>query len=100
MRDKVGETFDAVISHITDFGFFVELKEVMAEGLIRLSTMDDDYYTYWPQREMLVGERTGQSFYLGQAVEVVLEEASVERLELNFSLRSVTAAAKDYKDMI
>jgi ribonuclease R len=100
MRDKVGETFDAVISHITDFGFFVELKEVMAEGLVRLSTMDDDYYTYWPQREMLVGERTGQSFYLGQTVEVVLEEASVERLELNFSLRSVVAAAMDYKDLI
>jgi ribonuclease R len=100
MRDKVGETFDAVISHITDFGFFVELKEVMAEGLVRLSTMDDDYYTYWPQREMLVGERTGRSFYLGQTVEVVLEEASVERQELNFSLRSVVAAAKDYKDLI
>jgi ribonuclease R len=100
MRDKVGETFDAVISHITDFGFFVELKEVMAEGLVRLSTMDDDYYTYWPQREMLVGERTGQSFYLGQTVEVVLEEASVERLELNFSLRSVVAASMDYKDLI
>ncbi|XXJ20993.1 ribonuclease R [Desulfovibrio caledoniensis] len=100
MRDKVGETFNAVISHITDFGFFVELKEVMAEGLIRLSTMDDDYYTYWPQREMLVGERTGQSFFLGQTVEVVLEEASVERLELNFSLRSVAAASMDYKDLI
>ncbi|WFS61943.1 ribonuclease R [Pseudodesulfovibrio thermohalotolerans] len=100
MRDKVGETFNGVISHITDFGFYVELKEVMAEGLIRLSSMDDDYYTYWPQREMLVGERTGQSFYLGQTVEVVLEEASVERLELNFSLRSVVAAAMDYKDLI
>jgi ribonuclease R len=100
MRDKVGQTFDAVISHITDFGFFVELKEVMAEGLVRLSTMDDDYYTYWPQREMLVGERTGQSFFLGQTVEVVLEEASVERQELNFSLRSVTAASKDYKELI
>jgi len=100
MRDKVGESFDAVISHITDFGFFVELKDVMAEGLVRLSTMDDDYYTYWPQREMLVGERTGQSFFLGQTVEVVLEEASVERLELNFSLRSVVASSMDYKDLI
>ncbi|EGB14799.1 ribonuclease R [Pseudodesulfovibrio mercurii] len=100
MRDKVGETFDAVISHITDFGFYVELKEVMAEGMVRLSTMDDDYYTYWPQREMLVGERTGRSFFLGQAVEVVLDEASVERLELNFSLKSVVAAAMDYKDLI
>ncbi|QGY38798.1 ribonuclease R [Pseudodesulfovibrio cashew] len=100
MRDKVGGTFGGVISHITDYGFYVELREVMAEGMVRLSTMDDDYYTYWPHREMLVGERTGQSFKLGQAVEVVLEEVSLERLELNFSLKSVTAAAMDYKDLI
>jgi len=100
MRDKVGQSFNGVVSHITDFGFYVELKDVMAEGLIRLSSMDDDYYTYWPQREMLVGERTGRAFALGQAVEVVLDEVSLERLELNFSLKSVEAAAMDYKDLI
>ncbi len=100
MQDKVGGTFGGVISHITDYGFFVELREVMAEGMVRLSTMDDDYYTYWPHREMLVGERTGQSFKLGQAVEVVLEDVSLERLELNFKLKSITTAAKDYKDLI
>lgn len=100
MRDKVGGTFGGVISHITDYGFFVELREVMAEGMVRLSTMDDDYYTYWPQREMLVGERTGQAFKLGQAVEVILEEASLDRLELSFSLKSITTAAMDYKDLI
>jgi len=100
MRDRAGETFNGVISHITDYGFFVELKEVMAEGMVRLSSMDDDYYTYWPKREMLVGERTGQAFTLGQTVEVVLDEVNLERLELNFSLRSVVAAAKDYKDLI
>lgn len=100
MLDKVGQSFNAVISHITDFGFFVELKEVMAEGMIRLSTLDDDYYTYWPQREMLVGERSGRAFALGQSVEVVLDDASLERLELNFSLKSITAAAMDYKDLV
>jgi len=100
MRDKVGGTFGGVISHITDYGFYVELREVMAEGMVRLSSMDDDYYTYWHHREMLVGERTGQSFKLGQAVEVVLEEASLDRLELTFSLKSITAAAMDYKDLI
>lgn len=100
MRDKVGESFSGVISHITDFGFFVELKEVMAEGMVRLSTMDDDYYTYWAHREMLVGERTGRAFSLGQAVEVTLDEVSLERLEMNFSLKSVVAAAMDYKDLI
>nr|WP_321255339.1 ribonuclease R [uncultured Pseudodesulfovibrio sp.] len=100
MRDKVGQSFNGVVSHITDFGFYVELKDVMAEGLIRLSSMDDDYYTYWPQREMLVGEHTGRAFALGQAVEVVLDEVNLERLELNFSLKSVEAAAMDYKDLI
>ncbi len=100
MKDKVGSTFDGVISHITDYGFYVELSDVMAEGLVRLSSLDDDYYTYWPQREMLVGERTGQAFMLGQAVEVVLEEVSLERLELSFTLQSVTKAAMDYKDLI
>ena len=100
MRDKVGGTFGGVISHITDYGFYVELREVMAEGMVRLSTMDDDYYTYWAHREMLVGERTGQSFKLGQAVEVVLEDVSLERLELNFALKSITTAAKDYKELV
>jgi len=100
MRDKVGGTFGAVISHITDYGFYVELREVMAEGIIRLSSLHDDYYTYWQQREMLVGERTGRSFKLGQAVEVVLETASLDRLELEFSLKSPTTAGKDYKDLL
>jgi ribonuclease R len=100
MRDRVGETFNGVISHITDYGFFVELKDVMAEGMVRLSSMDDDYYTYWPKREMLVGERTGQAFTLGQSVEVVLDEVSLERLEMNFSLKSVVAASRNYKDLI
>ncbi|MBI9079460.1 MAG: ribonuclease R [Pseudodesulfovibrio sp.] len=100
MRDKVGGTFGGIISHITDYGFYVELREVMAEGMVRLSTMNDDYYAYWPQREMLVGERTGQAFKLGQAVEVILDDVSLERLELNFSLKSVTESARDYKDLI
>ncbi|CCH49964.1 ribonuclease R [Pseudodesulfovibrio piezophilus] len=100
MRDKVGGTFGGVISHITDYGFYVELREVMAEGMVRLSTMDDDYYTYWAHREMLVGERTGQAFKLGQTVEVILEDVSLERLELNFKLKSVTGSAKNYKELI
>ncbi len=100
MRDKVGGTFGGIISHITDYGFYVELRELMAEGIVRLSSLDDDYYTYWRHREMLVGERTGQSFKLGQAVEVVLDEVNLDRLELNFTLKSITTVAMDYKDLL
>ncbi|WP_147822171.1 ribonuclease R [Salidesulfovibrio onnuriiensis] len=100
MRSKVGKTFMGVISQIMDFGFRIELKEEMAEGIIRLSSLDDDYYAYWPHREMLVGERTGRAFTIGQEVEVMLEYADLERLELNFVLQSVVAAAMDYKDLV
>jgi len=100
MKDKVGGTFGGVISHITDYGFYVELREVMAEGMVRLSTMDDDYYTYWAHREMLVGERTGQSFRLGQTVEVVLDDVNLERQELTLSLKSISESAEDYKDLV
>lgn len=100
MRDKVGQRFMAVISQIMDFGFRVELQEEMAEGIIRLSSLEDDYYAYWPHREMLVGERTGRAFTIGQEVEVMLEYADLERLELNFVLQSVVAASMDYKDLV
>ena len=45
------------IGSIADFGFWVELKEVMAEGMVRLSSLSDDYYTFFPERQELIGER-------------------------------------------
>lgn len=100
MRDRQGGTFNAVVSQLMDFGFRVELTDVLAEGMVRLSSLEDDYYAYWPHREMIVGERTGRAFRLGQTVEVVLEEVNLDRLELNFTLRSVVAASQDYKDLM
>jgi ribonuclease R len=64
----------------------VELREVMAEGMVRLSTINDDYYAFFSERHMLVGERTGRIFRLGQAVKVRLMDVSLERLEVNMEL--------------
>lgn len=86
LKDKVGRTFSGVISSLMDFGFWVELGDVLAEGMVRLSSLDDDYYTYMSDREMIVGGRTGRIFRLGQAVEVVLEDVNLERLEVNLVL--------------
>ncbi len=99
MKDQEGQRFSAVVSQIMDFGFRVELSDVMAEGIIRLSSLDDDYYAYWRHREMLVGERTGRAFTIGQQVSVVLEYADLERLELNFELDSAQSST-DYKNLI
>ena len=86
LRDRVGEEFTGVISGVTDFGFWVELEEIMAEGLVRLSTMDDDYYGFFPERQELVGERTGKIYKLGQNVRVWLSEVNLPRLEVNLNI--------------
>jgi ribonuclease R len=59
----------------------------MAEGMVRLSTLTDDYYIYLGKRHELLGERTGRLFRLGQEVRVRLEDANLSRLEVNLSLQ-------------
>ncbi|WP_320006179.1 ribonuclease R [Maridesulfovibrio sp.] len=97
LKDKVGEEFTGVISSIAEFGFWVEFQEVMAEGMVRLSALGDDYYTFWSDRQMIVGERTGHAFRLGQKITVRLESVSLELLEANLSLVS---GAEDYKKFV
>ncbi|MFW6216985.1 MAG: ribonuclease R, partial [Desulfohalobiaceae bacterium] len=86
LQDKVGESFVGIISSITDFGFWVELTEVMADGLVRLSSLVDDYYIYWPKQYTLVGKNTGRMFNLGQKVMVRLSNVSLARQEIDLEL--------------
>ncbi|MDQ7032919.1 MAG: ribonuclease R [Desulfonauticus sp.] len=86
LKDKVGTRFSGVISSLTDFGFWIELEEILAEGLVRLSSLIDDYYVFVPERQEIRGQRTGKVFKLGQKIKVRLEKTSLETLQLEFSL--------------
>jgi ribonuclease R len=86
LRERVGETFSGVVSSLTDFGFFVELSEAMADGLVRLSTMSDDYYAFLPKEQIMLGRHTGRTIKLGQKVEVVLQDVNLSRLEIDLAL--------------
>ncbi|MFO7876573.1 MAG: ribonuclease R [Desulfovermiculus sp.] len=86
LQDKIGEEFTGLINGVSDFGFWVELKEVMAEGLVRLSTITDDYYQFLPKEHKLLGQHTGRTFTLGQKVSVQLSNVSLKRLEIDFEL--------------
>ncbi|WP_407944139.1 ribonuclease R [Maridesulfovibrio sp.] len=97
LKDKVGETFTGIISSMADFGFWVEFQEVMAEGMLRLSKLTDDYYTFWSDRQLIVGERTGKAFRLGQKIKVRLESVSLELLEADLSL---VEGGEDYKNFV
>ena len=86
LQDHVGEEFTGVVNSVAEFGFWVELKEVMAEGLVRVSTLNDDYYSLFQEHQALVGQRTGRSFKLGQKVKVRLEDANMALLEVDLRL--------------
>ncbi len=97
LKAKVGEEFTGIISSMADFGFWVEFQEVMAEGMLRLSKLNDDYYAFWADRQLIVGERTGKAFRLGQKVTVKLESVSLEMLEADLSL---IEGGEDYKKFV
>ncbi|MDR2488284.1 MAG: ribonuclease R [Desulfovibrio sp.] len=86
LRDKTGESFEGIISGITNFGVFVELFPYMAEGMIRLENLGEDSYEHRQECQELRGKRTRQTFRLGQRLRVFLTDVSLSRLEINLSL--------------
>jgi ribonuclease R len=83
MRDRIGEEFEGIISGVTAFGFFVELKEIFVEGLVRMTSLPDDYYQYHEKQYCLVGERTHRTFRIGDKVKVRVERVDVERRHID-----------------
>jgi len=86
MEKHLGKEFSGVISSIQPFGFFVELAEFPVEGLIRLSSLADDFYDFQPERWQLIGRHTGRKFELGQTVRVTVKKVDAQQREIDFSL--------------
>lgn len=85
MAQFVGETFDGIISGVTAFGLFVELENGV-EGLVHVSSMENDYYSYVEEQYALVGERSGKVYRLGNAARIVVLSANVEEKSIDFAL--------------
>lgn len=86
MTDFVGQTFEGVISGVTEWGVFVEISENKCEGMVRLRDIDGDYYFYDQKNMAIVGQRTKRSFVLGQKVEVLVEDSDVENRRIDLKL--------------
>lgn len=86
MEDKIGQVFDGIISSVTSFGMFVELKQILISGVVRLVDMADDYYEFDPKRHILRGKRTGKIYRLGQEVKLRLISVNKARRHINFEI--------------
>lgn len=85
MHSFLGEEFSAVISSVTQYGFYVELNNGI-DGLVHISTLKDDYYHFNENDYELVGERTNNTFSLGMIVKVVLVSADEVTRTIDFEL--------------
>lgn len=85
MADKVGETFQGMISGTVSFGFFVELPNTV-EGLVHVSALHDDYYLHDAENYALIGRRTKKRYRLGDMVLVKVEKVNLEEATIDFSL--------------
>jgi ribonuclease R len=86
MLDKLGEEFAGIISAVTPFGLFVELKDVFIEGLVHISTLDKDYFHYDPIGYRLQGERTGKTYRLGDTLQVVVARVDLDERKIDLEL--------------
>jgi ribonuclease R len=88
MQKKLGDVFRGLISGVTNFGFWVKLDHTLVEGMVRLSSLDDDYYVYNPQKHQLKGRHTKRIFRLGQRVKVQVVRVDPRLKQIDFILLS------------
>lgn len=84
LRNHLGNEFSAIISGITNFGIFVKITDILAEGLIKLRDLDDDYYIHDEKNYAIIGKRTKNQYRLGDKIHVKLIRVDEERSELDF----------------
>jgi ribonuclease R len=86
MEEKIGQQFDGVITGVTNFGVFVQLKENGVDGLVHVSSLNNDYYVFDTTSRTLVGERSGNAYAMGDELQIVVHEVDLETRRIDFRL--------------
>ena len=86
MKRHVGDEFDGVIAGVTNFGMFVEINDLLVEGLIRMRDLLDDYYMFDENRYQLKGRSEGKVYRLGDSVRVKVVAVNPETREIDFAV--------------
>lgn len=84
MVNKVGNEYDGIISDVTGFGIFVELKDVFVEGLVHITALVEDYYTFDKIHHRLIGKKTNTIYKLGDSLRVKVARVNLDDREIDF----------------
>ena len=84
MEGRTGQEFDGVITGVTNFGLFVQITELMIDGLVHVTSLANDYYKYDAGSQQLVGERSGKTFRLGEPMRIKVQRVDMETRRIDF----------------
>jgi len=97
MQEEVGNDFEGVVTAVTGFGLFVEIKDVYVEGLVHITALPKDYYHFEAAKQRMVGERTNKVFRLGDQLKVKVVAVNLDDRKIDFELVETIASAKKDK---
>ncbi len=86
MMDRIGEVFPGIVTGVTSFGLFVELKDIHVEGLVHVTALDNDYYHFDATGHRLRGERSGVEYRLADPIEVRVVRVDLDERKIDFAL--------------
>jgi len=84
MQDKVGEAYSGTVSGVTSFGLFLELDKVFVEGLVHITSLPSDYYSFDPVGHRLTGKRSGRTYRLGDRVDIIVARVDLDERKIDF----------------
>ncbi len=86
LRREIGNTLPGIVAGVTEFGLFVELENYFIQGLLHVSSLGSDYFSFQPRSLALVGERSGRRFRLGDALQVQITDIEPAQGRINLQL--------------
>lgn len=86
MQDHVGSSFEGVVASVTNFGLFVRITEYHIDGLVHITSLEDDYYRYDDVKQTLLGESGARQFRLGDAITVKVAAVNLDERKIDLTL--------------
>jgi ribonuclease R len=88
LQKRIGQQFHGIVTSVTSFGLFVQLEDLLMDGLVHVTALKRDYYQFDPVRHRLVGDMTNRSYQLGDRLLVEIARVDMEDRKVDFDLIS------------
>ena len=82
----IGENFKGLIITVQSYGFFVELPDLYIEGLVHVSTLNDDWYEYRSRQNLLVGRKSKNTFRVGDLIQIKIVKVDILKFQIDLEI--------------